>query len=154
MADGKLGSWLSLAANIGVLAGVVFVAVEVRQTGDAVRTTNSQSSIELGNEVGAWLKDPEFAQVYLNVLDGRKELTDIERIQFDEFLGQRMNIWEFSFNAHEAGTMSDEDWESWNEWCSSWLAQGGIRDFWVQYKREQYLGARAFLEHVDSLVPP
>jgi hypothetical protein len=154
MADGKVSSWLSLAANIGVLAGVVFVAVEVRQTGDAVRTTNSQSSIALGMEVGAWLKDPEFAEVYLNVLESRKALTDVERIQFDEFLGARLNIWEFSFNAHESGTMSDKDWDSWDAWFVYWLRQDGVRDFWVRYKREQYLGATAFLEHVDSLVPP
>ncbi len=146
-----LGQTINTVANIGVIAGIMFLALEVRQTSNAVRTSNSHLSMELGMGIGDWLRDPNFAQVYLDVLQG-SELTDVERIQFDEFLGQYMNVWEFSFNAHESGTMAEADWASWDAWFSSWIRQRSIREIWESTKRADYSGAGAFLGHIDSVL--
>jgi hypothetical protein len=146
-----LGQSLAVAANVGVIVGIIFLAIEVRQASDAVRTNNAQSSIELGMQIGDWLRDAEFANTYLDVQEGA-DLTNVQRIQFDEFMGQRMNIWEFAFNAHETGTMSDVDWMSWDTWFSNWIREKGVRDFWEMDKRSDYSGAGEFLRHVDSVL--
>ena len=148
----KLNSWLGVIANIGVLVGVIFLVVEVRQTTNAVRTNNVQSSLALGFESGSWLLDPEFAHAWLAGLEDTSTLTDVQRLQFDEFLGQRLNIWEFAVNANESGTMSEADWASWDGYFSSWIRQGELRNYWRSTKRADYAGAGDFLIYVDSVV--
>lgn len=42
---GKLEKWLSLLANFGVLAGILFLAIEIQQ---------NQESLEDANRINAW----------------------------------------------------------------------------------------------------
>jgi hypothetical protein len=43
----QLNSWLTLAANLAVLAGIIFLAIEISQNTDMMRTQINQSRAEL-----------------------------------------------------------------------------------------------------------
>ena len=43
---GKLNQWLMLAANLGVLAGIFFLAFEIRQNSDALISASRQGLLE------------------------------------------------------------------------------------------------------------
>jgi hypothetical protein len=48
--------------------------------------------------------------------------------------------------------MSDVDWASWDGYFSSEIRQEGLRNYWRSTKRADYLGAGAFLTHIDSVI--
>jgi hypothetical protein len=148
----KLNLWLGVLANVSVLAGVIFLAMEVRQNTNMIQTGNLQSSVALGMEAGSWLLDSEFAGVYELALRDPSKLTAVQALQFDEFLGQRMNIWEFMFNTHQGGSITDVDWASWDAYFSAWIRRPGLRQVWEKSKRLDYGGAGDFLTHVDSIL--
>ena len=47
MRSEQLNDWLTLAANLAVLAGIIFLAIEISQNTDMMRTQINQSRAEL-----------------------------------------------------------------------------------------------------------
>jgi hypothetical protein len=50
----KLNQWLTLLANIGVIAGIVFLGVEIRQNTEMIRSQTRDSITEKQIAVFAW----------------------------------------------------------------------------------------------------
>lgn len=55
-----LGQAITILANIGVIAGLVFVALEVQQTRDAVLGATYLARASAQEEWGKWVADSEF----------------------------------------------------------------------------------------------
>jgi hypothetical protein len=81
----KLGEWLQIAANLGIMIGLVMVALQMRQT-DAInesqliaqyRTYVTNQQIALGDD---------FAKVFAKVIDDPDELTDEDLIRYHFFV--------------------------------------------------------------------
>ena len=74
----QLNRWLSLAANLGVIAGIVFLVVELRQNTDMMR---AQSRTEMSQDTVNMLTLNVSDQEYLDVID--------RGLQGEECLGGR-----------------------------------------------------------------
>lgn len=62
----KLNIWLTLAANIGVLTGIIFLAIEIRQNSDAIRAqTRAQLAEEVTELFSVNMNDQEYASVLM-----------------------------------------------------------------------------------------
>ena len=60
----NLNKWLTLVANIAVMAGIVFLVIEVRQNSELVRVNSFQT---LTTEISDWQRmaaQPVFAQLW------------------------------------------------------------------------------------------
>ena len=108
----KLNNWLSLTANIGVLIGLVFLAVEVRHAGNATELQTIESTTE------GWLRlneliisDPEVARIWVMGLYNPDELTDVDAIQFSMHLRMFSNQVMRVKSHYELGLASQEDYE-------------------------------------------
>ena len=55
----KLNSWLGVTANIGVVVGIIFLALEVRQTRDAVMGATYQARASAQEEWGKWFAESD-----------------------------------------------------------------------------------------------
>ena len=152
MNSDKLNTWLAVLANIGVLAGVVFLAMEIRQNTSTVQIGNFQGSLALSMQLESWMLDSEFANLWYQGLSDHSQLTGPQKMQFDSYFGQSLNVWEFAFNAHQSEAMSDVTWNSWNDYYSSWIRQDTLSDLWKTSKRVDYSGAGGFLLYIDSVV--
>ena len=82
----RLNSWLTLGANIGVFIGIVFLALEVRQTGDALHAQVSDSVADGFITLNmATISDPQVANVWLTGIYQPDSLTDTEAVQFSMY---------------------------------------------------------------------
>jgi len=74
--------WLTLAANIAVIAGIIFLAVELRQNSDMTRAqTRNQLAEQLTELFSLNMHDPDYANVLLRGNKG-EELSDVEQYQY------------------------------------------------------------------------
>lgn len=63
---GKLNRWLTLIANVGVIAGIVFLAVEIRQNSAMIRAqTRTQLAEQVTELFSANMNDQEYADVLM-----------------------------------------------------------------------------------------
>ncbi len=107
----RVNSWLSLIANVGILAGLVLVAIELNQSTDQLRLQlvfqTTQKLFENNRDLLGDNLTPTFA----------KAITDPENLTYEEFLIadsyvlNQLNEWEDRFFIYEAGLISDRDWK-------------------------------------------
>ena len=143
--------WKDIFEAIGaiVLVGsIIFLAIEIRQNTVEVRLGNQQSALALVHEWDSWIRDAAFSETYDNGIRDLSSLSPRELRQFDTYIGQALNIWEFAFISHESGTMSDEIWTAWDMWFQSEIRQDSWRQLWMTTKRETY--SASFRSHVDA----
>mgnify|MGYP003966621707 CR=1 FL=1 len=84
----SVNKWLTLAANLGVIAGIIFLAIEINQQNlsmeqsNRIATSTAEADIRDGSsEISQLiLEDPQVAELLLK-LTNNEELTAIERIR-------------------------------------------------------------------------
>ena len=88
-----LGQAISILANVGVIAGIVFLAVEIQQNTSAIR---SQSSIAVNDSLAhlnqALYDNPELTDIWIR---GRESLVDLdpnEAERFGAYVLERLNL--------------------------------------------------------------
>ncbi len=107
----RLNSWLTLGANIGVFIGIVFLALEVRQTGDALHAQISDSVADGFITLNmATISDPQVANVWLTGIYQPDSLTDTEAVQFSMYMRALFNQFIRLENLYRIGLISESDW--------------------------------------------
>jgi hypothetical protein len=90
----RLNQWLMLIANLGVIAGFVFLALEIQQNSEAIKAQTYQSRTEAGQELSITIMDSEhFAPLLAKLGSGLfpadpaalAELNPEERIRLTAF---------------------------------------------------------------------
>ena len=146
----ELDKTLQIVGSFGVIAGILLLAYELRQNTTAAQMANVQATYTLGHESGSWLRDDEFANTYLLGLRDFSQLTDVQKLQFDEYFGQRLNVVEFAFYSRESGSFLEENWDGWDAWFRSEIRQESLKNLWQTSKGEAY--SIQFREYVDSIL--
>jgi len=108
----RVNSWLSLIASVGILVGLILVAIELNQNTDQLRLQltfqANQKIFENNRDLLGDNPTPAFA----------KAITDPENLTYEEFLTadsyvlNLLNEWEDRFFIYEAGLIPDRDWKS------------------------------------------
>lgn len=100
----SLNWWLTLLANLGVLGGLVFVGLEIRQNTSQLRAEASRSITESVNALNAGVySDPDLTDLLLR---GRQDLTTldpVERERFDRYQFSRLNVAEHILDLEREG---------------------------------------------------
>ena len=90
----KLNSWLALAANLGVLLGIVFLAAEIQQSNRIAKAT---TEIEIRSNYGvmnqALYGDSGVAALFIKAESESGELTAEEQLRLRAWLTQAINQW-------------------------------------------------------------
>ena len=93
MKNEKLNNWLSLIANFGVIAGLVFLGFEIRQNTTQLRSEASYSINEALSLLNAGIyNDPVFANIKVRGESDFASLNPTERSQFIAFQFDRINL--------------------------------------------------------------
>jgi hypothetical protein len=86
-------SWISLIANLGVVAGLIFVGLEVQQNTTQMRADASNSINEALSVINSALySDPVFADVVVRGEKSYASLTETEQRQFGAWVYDRVNL--------------------------------------------------------------
>ncbi len=141
-----LNWWLTLAANAGVIAGLIFLGYEVRQNTLQLRAEASYSISESMNAMNADLYgDARLAQTLLQGEQDFASLTEVERAQFVAFQFSRINLAEYILELEGEG-VSDLHIRYVDFLVADYQSKPGLRDFMISIENiwagSDYLYAR------------
>jgi hypothetical protein len=109
MDSDQISRWLSLVANVGVLIGLVFVGIEVRNSSNAITAQSAQAVADGYNQYNyLTASDPEIARIaYLGLRDPEK-LTDAETVRAAALMRGLFNHYRQVHTLFESGAMSEK----------------------------------------------
>jgi hypothetical protein len=143
----KLNHWMTLAANVGVLIGIIFLAYEIRQNTDAVHAQTREAIMAAAQEeLQAVRNDP-------NLIDSvvrEGPLTVDEQIKLYTWLVSVLKIREFSWLQRENGIIDDAQWESELAVTQAILQAPRIRLWWDKVGHKTV--SSEFREFVDTAI--
>ena len=144
----RVNSWLSLIASVGILAGLVLVAIELDQNTDQLRLQltfqANQKIFENNRDIVGDNPAPTIA----------KSITDPESLTYEESLVAAshvlnlLNEMEDRFFIYEEGLTNDQDWKRHIDENIGWtLGNRFARKLWESSKSVFEL---EFVQHVDQ----
>ena len=103
----KINEWLTLIANIAVVGGIVFLAIELRQNNELLRSESRQALI--ANDVTSLTANIDNADVFALYLSGAPlSAEDQLRLSFMYMLDLRNR--EFEYFQYKNGLLDEETW--------------------------------------------
>jgi hypothetical protein len=105
----RLSRWLALGANFGVLVGIIFLAMEVRDAKQMAQAQMADAAVAGHNELNlAVFSDPQLARVFVVGLYEPDNLKDAEAVQFAAWMRAYVNQNLRLLRMHELGFQSAE----------------------------------------------
>ncbi|QLC22973.1 hypothetical protein HFP51_12725 [Parasphingopyxis sp. CP4] len=102
--------WILLAANIGVIAGIFFLAFELRQNTVATRMEAASNFQNSFSEIEFFIaQNPEFAELLRAGRDG-EELTGAAALRLTTFYGNVLRTWQNAHLQFLAGALDEDVW--------------------------------------------
>ena len=89
----KLNKWLTLGANLGVIVGLIFLGLQIKQNTSQMRANTSfniNQSVSILNS--AWYNNPVLSDILLRGENDFSSLDTIERTQFIKYQFDRINL--------------------------------------------------------------
>jgi hypothetical protein len=146
----RLNHWAGLAANICVIAGIAFLALELNQNS---RMTASQTRADLTQTVLTLIemeRHPILLEAYDRIAKG-EELDSVHEALLDNMANANIRHWENTYYQYQNGLFDEyefeADFEVWREEFRSPIYQ----KHWIN-RRHTY--SQGFREVVDELVSP
>jgi hypothetical protein len=147
----NLKDYALIAEIIGataVVVSLIYVGISVNQNTDAVMVSNHQALIAMDHNTNGWIRDSDFAAVVEGAMNGTADLTPGQAQQFQHYLADKFNAWEFAFLTHESGMMEDNIWQGWDGHYRTLLKQPGGRQFWGDGRDGFSPAFRAYLDAI------
>ena len=105
----RLNRWLTLAANLGVLLGLIMLIVEVRQNAALSRATMEQQKNDVLAEIEFYIAKPEISEIWIKSIRHPEDLTESEMRTMDGILVALTLQWDHRFQMESAGLASRAD---------------------------------------------
>lgn len=108
----RTNHWLTLIANIGVIAGLFFLGYEIRQNTNIAKASAYRENIQ---DIAAWreltITDPELSRLYgIYMEQGHAALDGVARGRISGLINNIMGSYENAFFARSYGIIGDEEW--------------------------------------------
>ena len=103
--------WLTFVANVSVVAGIVFLAIEISQNTEATRLNTMQSMASEQADFNRSFLEPEIARILNKITEsGLDSLNGTERIQLRGFDNSFLYVQQNLFYQYQAGALEDDVW--------------------------------------------
>ena len=139
-----------VVSAVAIVLSLIYVGYEIRQNTISTQLSNAYSAVTLSSTSHQWLSDSEFAATYALGLRDLSALDDTQRIQFEGFISQKLNVWEIVFYSHEQGLIDDAAWGAWEGHFKSQIRSESWRSVWEDSQADSYQGP--FQVHVDTIL--
>jgi hypothetical protein len=150
-----LGQTISILANVGVLAGIVFLGIEVQQNSAQIEQNTvavaAQAVFELNQEANEIRRtlypDASLTELIDKGFDDPGSLTEIESLRFDNYFGTVLNTYEAAWIYRQKGLVEEAEYAGWRDSICGMLHREGGRSFWESGKTSY---ADGFIEDVSG----
>ena len=143
-----LGQTLGILANLGVIAGIVFLGVELRQNNELLvaQASFARFSIERERRERV-MESPEYADL---VIKSRSDapLSESEQLRMTVASSDILDSWIWQFRELQAGRLPD-GYIDLRAWRNLWVGTPGLRELYQADRAE--LGPE-FIRFVDENV--
>jgi hypothetical protein len=141
-------SWLSIATDIGLLAGLVLVAYEINQNSQLARSALVNEGNVASNQFFANVMGENPADVIANSVECPEAMTYADFMAMDAFLFTGINTLYRNFELAQEGFFTEKDWRVFVEGYATWyLGNSFGRAWWDEEGR--YFFRDEFVNHVD-----
>jgi hypothetical protein len=127
-----INQWLSFAANLGVLGGIIFLAIEIQQNTAVTRSMSAHeiadSSLDFFMRVA---ENPDLAKLVKIANEDPGHLSDVEIVQYQYLTGAVFMLLEGTYKQHQLGFLSDSGWKPYERLIKNFLSNPVSRDWWV-----------------------
>ena len=149
----KLNERLTLIANLSVVVGIIFLAVELRQNTQAIQAQTRDSLTEKQMLLTEWFNNPESAALITKVQSlGVGELDEVELNWWTILAAGNFREWENSYYQYQRGLFTREDFEPRvGRWRSA-LASPAWRSRWDLLREGFAPSFRAEIERIVAEV--
>jgi hypothetical protein len=145
-----LGQGITILANIGVIAGIAFLAYELRQNTLATELVAAQGFLEAaGSTNRLMVENPNLTEIIAKDIEG-EELSRAERLQLNNGFLELLRAWEINHWQFERGALDAELWRGYNNMAANIFANNETaEEYWRQ--RLDYFSP-GFNELVESTI--
>jgi hypothetical protein len=147
----ELNQWIGVSANIGVLAGIIFLGLELKQNTDIVRAQTRDSMTEKILEMRYTLATSrELAELMAgeNIIEAFEQNADY--LMLSSFIDAIIRIWENEWYQYQQGLFDEVEMEARREtWEFSLRVEPAFISFW-ELRRGTY--SESFTEELDSII--
>jgi hypothetical protein len=145
----KLNERLTLVANLSVVAGIVFLAAEMRQNTQAIQAQTRHAMSEMQIEVYGYLSNPDLADVAVRGTPGRDALNRLDRVLYGYQAQMVFREWENSHYQYEQGLFLPQEYEARRAAWPDVMGLPGAREVWSE-QRHTY--SPSFRAEIDRIV--
>ena len=128
-----LGQSISILANVGVIAGIVFLGIELQQNTAVMQGATYQAmSDSASNQIGSVAHEPVLAEMLSRVYSGNtgiEEFTTPENIQLYSYYFAMLQRLENTYHQYQAGLADDLVFDSYG-WNDTILLSQHFHEFW------------------------
>ena len=143
---GNIGEFIGA---VGVVASLIYLALQIRQNTKTVRRTAHISAVDAFNNFNSLIaQNPEVARIgRIGMLDPGK-LNEDERVRFERLMSIVITNLENLFFQHRDGLLEAERWEAYEAILRDFVSFPIFPSYWQQARRRM---SRSFVTYVEDL---
>ncbi|UCC24542.1 MAG: hypothetical protein JSU98_12480 [Gemmatimonadales bacterium] len=127
----QLAAWSQIIAALGVIASLVFVGRQIRESSKAVRSATTQAVHQnFGTLYAELAQNPEGLDTFLRGCVDVRALAVQEKEQFTCFAMAVMSFYQNAFDQWRMGHLRDDLWTGWETLLVNFLHTPGGTSFW------------------------
>lgn len=133
----QINRWMMLAANIGVLIGILFLVFELRQNTIASRAEAASNYQDTFSEIELFIsRDAEFAALLETGRNG-DDLSSVEQFRLTVFYGNVLRTWQNAHFQYGTGSLNKDLWLSSRSRFGTILSEDrGLLEHWSNHQSE------------------
>ena len=143
--------WLTLVANIGVLAGLIFLAYELQQNTVATRLEAASNFNTSFSEIELFIAgSPEFAELLTRGRIG-EEITGADQLRLMVFYNQVLRQWQFTHFQYRSDAVDEDSWQAQRAFMTEIISGDiGLLKHWQKYRRQYNPAFNDVLESISE----
>jgi hypothetical protein len=107
MNSSRVNDWLTLIANVAVVGGIVFLAIEIRQNNELLRSESRQALVT--NDVTSLAANFENADVFAKFVSG-EQMTAEDQLRLSFMFALDLRNREFEYFQYINGLLDEQTW--------------------------------------------
>ena len=148
MKSKKLNQWLTLGANLAVLAGLILLIIEISQNNEMMRAqTRSDVSYAIIDNIKLGM-DPRVIAAYQKQTNGQALSAEDESV-LDAMANATLRLWENTHYQYRNGLFDDEEFEA---DLLVWREQMMMPEYRKHWESRQKTYSEAFRRQIDDLI--
>jgi hypothetical protein len=150
----KIENWMNLAASLGVLLGILFLALEIRQNTEMMRSQARDAITDKQMMFSEWVTtEPEMAVAISEAGAGLQNMSSEHRLMYTYFLTGVWREWENSYYQYQRGLFDAQEFEPRTRRWRSQMESEAARALWAATRLWYAPGFRAVVDgFVDEIV--